>query len=105
MEQLVSILKCFLERVEDDNRIGPAHISLFLALWLQPDENSMIMINRKSLMSICKIQSPTTYHKTLRQLHEFGYIRYEPTDNRWEHGRAVLKIICFPEKNSSINGQ
>ena len=35
--------------------------------------------NRRTLMAFSKIASIATYHKCIRELDAFGYIRYQPS--------------------------
>src|SRR5689334_14591739 len=38
-----------------------------------------IQISRSQIMSQCKIASIATYHKCMRELHDLGYIIYNPS--------------------------
>lgn len=38
-----------------------------------------IHISRRQLMKLSRIQSNVTYHKCIRQLQEYGYIKYTPS--------------------------
>ena len=76
----------FFDRIRDDARITTAHISLYTALWkLRKDKENMepLYIFSHEVMPVCKISSYSTYHKTIRQLHEFGYINYVPSFNHF----------------------
>jgi hypothetical protein len=79
-----SVLYGFMDRVGEDHRIGPAHISLFLAILYyhrkqgHPDP---VYVYRKELMKQAKIFAIGTYHKCMRDLQEGNYIRYIPSYN------------------------
>lgn len=76
----------FLEAIREDARITTAHISVYVALWKQwidKDFEHPLSFFRKDLMGVCKISSFNTYHKTIRQLHEYGYINYVPSYNHF----------------------
>jgi hypothetical protein len=78
----LNILSNFLLAIQDDPRIGPVHISLFTALlklWQEQSYQSIFQITRKRLMPLCKINGLATYHEKIKDLHELGYIRYEPS--------------------------
>jgi hypothetical protein len=78
------LLQIFFETIKSDPRIGPIHISLYSALYLQWKENKYenpIYIFSKELKPYCKISGSATYHRSIRQLHEYGYIRYVPSFN------------------------
>jgi hypothetical protein len=73
----------FFEKAQADNRIGPVHISLYLALQLEACKTNfdLIIPVRDVIMLRAKISSPVTYHRALRDLHAYGYIDYRPSFN------------------------
>jgi hypothetical protein len=78
----MEILVKFLTLIESDPRIGPVHISLFVALWKKWIDNGYkqpLSFFRRDLVSVCKIAGFNTYHTSIRDLHEYGYIRYLPS--------------------------
>ena len=71
-----------LRRIRDDKRLAATHVSLFTALFIKWQRNGFLSpfpITRRELMDFSKIASVATYHKCIRQLDEFGYIRYQPS--------------------------
>ena len=79
-----TILYGFMDRVGPDHRIGPAHISLYLAILYYYKKQGFpteIYVYSKELMKQAKIAGPGTYHKYLRELREYGYIQYIPSYN------------------------
>jgi hypothetical protein len=69
-------------RMGNDRRLMATHIGLFTALfvqWQRNDFKSPFPITRKELMAYSKIASVATYHKCIRELDEYGYIRYQPS--------------------------
>ncbi len=84
MEHKECVLVNFFSGIESDNRITTAHISIYACLWKRWNEliegQSLIFFSYE-IMPACKISSYSTYHKTIRQLHEFGYIKYTPSYN------------------------
>jgi hypothetical protein len=73
-------LKSFLNAVSKDPRIGATHVSIYMSLfhcWLENDCQDPILVNRRGIMANAKISGVATYHKCIRDLHEYGYIRYE----------------------------
>ncbi len=91
MQKLLDFFNC----IEHDARITTAHISLYTSLWkLWKDrggEQPLCLFSRE-VMGVCKISSYSTYHKTIRQLHEFGYINYVPSFNHFR-GSQVYFIL------------
>jgi hypothetical protein len=66
----------------DDQRITVWHISLYVALmerFYANDFNNPVSITRAQMMKLAHIASFATYHKCIRQLQEFGYIKYLPS--------------------------
>lgn len=92
MEQ-TNILTQFFKAIADDPRIGVSHISLFCAL-LQAcptaDCNTVILVKSTELMKTAKILGRATYHRCIRELHEFGYILYKPTYNHRKKNKVYL---------------
>lgn len=78
------VLYGFMETVREDPRIGPSHISLFMAILYCAKTQGCPMpvsIHSKELMRQAKISGMATYHKCMRDLNELGYIRYIPSYN------------------------
>lgn len=86
-DQVMERLFSFLTHVEHDARLGTVQISLYMALWKKWKDSGCrcdapLFFFRSELVRVCKISSLNTYHTTLRELHEYGYVRYEPSYNR-----------------------
>ncbi len=80
----VQELTNFYSAIREDHRIGTTHISLYMALFQFYNLNefrSPIKITRVSVMEVAKISGLATYHKCMRDLNDFGYIQYNPSDN------------------------
>jgi len=76
----------FMGRVKEDPRIGPLHISIYVslvAIWMDRGGAHPLSVFAHEVMPYCKITGPATYHRTLRQLHEYGYIKYVPSYNHF----------------------
>lgn len=79
-----SALYGFVETVCEDPRVGPSHISLFIAILYCSkiqDHQISLSIYSKDLMRLAKISGMATYRKCMRDLSELGYIRYIPSYN------------------------
>jgi len=71
-----------LRLMEKDDRLLPTHLSLFTGLFVCWQRNGFISpfsVTRKTLMAFSKVASIATYHKCIKELDEYGYIRYEPS--------------------------
>lgn len=75
-------LNAVLERFNDDERIRQGHIALYMALfqkWNRSFFKKMFMINRNEVMDMAKFRSKTTCHNHIRDLHNWGYLEYNPS--------------------------
>lgn len=89
-----------------DDRLHATHVSLYISLftlWNLNRFDNPISINREEVMKISKIGSKHTYHKCLKQLHEYGYLRYLPSHNplRGSH----VHMFNFGPAGSTSNEQ
>ncbi len=86
----------WLGRIGSDSRIMSTHVSLFSALfvcWQHGGFNSPFAVTRRKLMAHSRIASIATYHKCIRELDTFGYIRYKPT----YHPKLGSQVYWPPE--------
>jgi hypothetical protein len=75
----------FFKAIEDDYRISITHIGIYAALLQFRSDKGFInpiQAYRQEIIDIAKISSPKTYCKCMRELNEYGYIKYEPTRKR-----------------------
>jgi hypothetical protein len=96
MEGLTEITG-FMERAERDARLGPMHISLYLAIiysWIQQGGEEFVSVTGRELMPIAKIGGLTPMYKCLRELHEYGYIEYWPSHNQYQKSRVYLTLLA-----------
>lgn len=83
----------FLERIKEDSRLNPTHISLYLSLfriWNIGRFPESFFINREEVMSVSKIGSKCTYHRCISNLTEWGYIEYFPSRNPYKGSRVKM---------------
>lgn len=71
----------FYKMASADNRISPVHISLYFGLLTAASQSctEYFFLDREQVMADAKIYSRVTYHRSMRQLHEYGYIDYHPS--------------------------
>jgi hypothetical protein len=82
MDELFS----FLSVAETDCRISPTHISLYVALWKKWKDSGTrnpLSFFRRDVADLCKISGSGTFHKALKDLHAYGYIKYLPSYDRF----------------------
>jgi hypothetical protein len=88
-------LSQFFSAIEKDYRISSTHIGIYAALLIYrvgKDFINPMEVVGQEVMKIAKISSPTTYHKCIRELHEYGYIVYEPSYKKKQRSK-----IYFPD--------
>lgn len=108
-------LSAVFENMDNHHQLTPYHISLYLALfriWNQNYFNNPISVAREELMRMAKIGSITTYTRSLKDLHQFGFIKYEPSKNRhraskfhmytFEH-TSVIDVVPYINNNTNNN--
>jgi hypothetical protein len=80
---VASALYRFMNQVKEDPRIGPSHISLYLAIVHcgQVQKQLPVCVFGRDLMKSAKISAGGTYHKCMKELKEYGYIQYVPSYN------------------------
>lgn len=86
-------LRGFFDHLEQDANITAQHISLYMALfnlWNLNRFREQFEINRQDVMAMARIGSKSTYSKCMKELDDWGYIRYFPSANRYQ----VSKVSC-----------
>lgn len=94
-------LSDFFHAVKNDQRISVTHIGIYAALLqFRSDKGFINPIEayRHEIMVLAKILAPMTYHKCIRELNEYGYLKYIPSKKRNQRSKIYLN-----ESNSTIN--
>lgn len=84
----------FYLRIVEDVRITPTHISLYVGLfrlWQLNGFEQPVSIVRREVMGLAKISSSATYHKCLKDLVAFNYLKYEPSFNPALKSKVYLR--------------
>lgn len=99
----------FFDKIVNDKSLNPTHISLYIGLFQFWNINRFvnpITITREEIMRISKIYSKATYHKCIKDLHQKGYIIYQPSFNPFK-GSLIsisdLSIGQIPLKRTNNN--
>lgn len=85
-------LSDFFSAIQHDGRVSITHIGLYAALLRYWEENGFAIpmtAYSHQIMEIAKI-STTTYHRCVRELDEYGYIRYEPSFKKNKASRIYI---------------
>ena len=91
----------FYDKIQQDERLNPTHISLYLALfqfWNINHFPNPISISRNEMMRLSKISALGTYHKCIKELQNFGYIEYIPSFNPYKG--SLVNLYNF--ENSEV---
>jgi hypothetical protein len=78
-----------------DDRITARHVGMYnaiLQLWYKGKFCNPVCITRRTLLPLTNIGSIVTYHKCIRELEQFGYIRYEPSNHPAKGSLVYLNI-------------
>lgn len=79
-----------------DGRLNPTHISLYMALfqlWNFKLFRASFHLDREEAMDLAKIGSKSTYHRCIKELSHWGYIRYSPSHNPFKGSK--IKMFDF----------
>ena len=101
--QLSKQFSAFLDAAKEDVRLTPAHISLYCVLlysWNKQAMESPLVIIRKQVMLMSKISGRSTYNKCMHELHNYGYIQYQPSFNAYVG--SLVFLSGFPECIATI---
>ncbi|UFH36428.1 transcriptional regulator [Flavobacterium acetivorans] len=91
-------LTAYFEKVSTDFELNPSHVSLYMALfqlWNVNRFQNPISISRDEVMRISKICSKATYHKCMKDIHNKGYIKYEPSYNPFRG--SIVHLFNFSD--------
>jgi hypothetical protein len=90
-------LSDFFSAIKNDPRISITHIGVYSALlqyWTEHQYKNPVQAFSYEIMRIAKLSSAITYHKCVKELSEYGYIKYEPSFNR-KRGSRIYLIETF----------
>ncbi|MCR8667482.1 hypothetical protein NO995_07310 [Aestuariibaculum sp. M13] len=100
-----------------DSRLNPTHISLYIALfqlWNTYHFPNEFFINRQEVMSLAKIGSKSTYHRSIKQLSHWNYFSYNPSKNKFKGSQIMMfhfgtrseqELYCIGTKSGTRSGQ
>ncbi|OJV19765.1 MAG: hypothetical protein BGO21_22150 [Dyadobacter sp. 50-39] len=95
-------LSDFFDAIAKDPRINSTHIGIYAALleyWKRKGCPSPLQIFSHELIKLAKLSSRDTYFKYIRELSEYGYIRYERSFNRNVRSRIYFSLILNTERS------
>jgi len=77
-------LNGLFEKMNRDDRLTAYHISLYMSifqLWNMNRFKNPVPIDRGELMELSRIGGRNTYARCMKELDQWGYIRYSPSGN------------------------
>jgi hypothetical protein len=87
-EKFENVKNC-MQKARDDPRMSAVHISIYVALiCMTSDDNKTLRVFSHEVMPLCKISGVATYHRCIRELDAFGYIKYFPSYNQYKGSRV-----------------
>lgn len=89
-------LSDFFDAIEKDARINSTHIGIYAALlqcWNRQGFPDRLEVFSYELIGLAKLSSRDTYFKYIRELSEYGYIRYERSFNRNVRSRIYFLFL------------
>jgi hypothetical protein len=89
------LLSDFFAAIEKDGRISLTHIGIYAAVlqyWHQVNHVNPFRVFSHDIMKLAKISASATYHKVIRELNEYGYLKYEPSFKRNQGSKVSLLI-------------
>ena len=92
MDMLIGML----DRMATDSRLTVWHIGIMIAIAdisYHDEGKNPVAITRKLVMQLAHVRSLATYHKCIRQLEEYGYIKYKPSYNYYDGTKVTLNYI------------
>lgn len=93
--EILEPLSDFFSAIENDNRISITHIGIYEALlqyWKERKYINPITVFSYEVMAKSKISASTTYHKCIRDLNAYGYIRYVPSYKRNQGSKVYIPL-------------
>ena len=105
-------LTFFFSKCQADPDMAPCQIAIYLSLfqcWNKQRFENPITVIRDEIMRMSKITSKSTYHRSMKILHENGYIIYQPSYNPFLGSKVFLvdftKSAQFQKRTSPKKSQ
>ncbi|MEO6671132.1 MAG: hypothetical protein ABIN36_16740, partial [Ferruginibacter sp.] len=99
-------LNSFFTLVKQDPNLTAAHVSLYMAMFQYWNFNRFknpFPIQRDNMMQLSKIGSKNTYHKTLKDLHQAGYIFHHIQVSKFQNIKISMVRLDGNEQKNVAN--
>lgn len=106
MDDYRKLIAC-ISHATADSRLSPNHIALFASIIhysVSEHYQSWFRVSRRELMVRSKIRARATYHRIVKDLIRFGYIRYNPSFHPLLASKMKITLAFnqFNEKDEKI---
>ena len=101
----VTHLNAVFREFYSDKRLHSAHIGLYMALFFYWNLHHFAIrfyANRIEIMKMAKIGSRSTYHRLIKELSDWDYIEYLPTQNPTQ--KTMVRMCQFCTDSSTNIG-
>ena len=91
-------LLSFFCKVVNDPRISKAHMAVYMALfylWSKQQYQGLLSVYSWQIMPIAKISTSGTYYMVIKQLDEYGYLKYLPSFYSKRASQVDLEVMTI----------
>lgn len=96
-------LNAVFQKFYADQRLNTTHVSLYMALfqfWNLNRFREEFYIDRQEVMELSKIGSTATYHRCLKQMDSWDYLKYFPSHNPYKGSK--IKLFNFGTTSEQV---
>jgi hypothetical protein len=96
-------LNAVFQKFYADKRLNTTHVSLYMALfqfWNLNRFREEFYIDRQEVMELSKIGSTATYHRCLKQMDLWDYLKYSPSHNPYKGSK--IKLFNFGTTSEQV---
>lgn len=96
-------LNAVFQKFYADKRLNTTHVSLYMALfqfWNLNRFREEFYIDRQEVMELSKIGSTATYHRCLKHMDSWNYLKYFPSHNPYKGSK--IKLFNFGTTSEQV---
>lgn len=99
-------LNHWFELIIANQEVRPTHITLYFVLfqlWNTSRFADSFSINRHEMINLSKLGSKSTYSRCMSDLHQWGWIQYKPSTNKY--GVSTISMFKWENMVSQNDGK
>ncbi|MBT1686186.1 hypothetical protein [Dawidia soli] len=103
----IYLIRDWMQVMREDDRTKTQHFALYMTLfqeWNYKFFRNPITLNRENIMAQARIGTVNFYIKTMKELAEWAYIRYEPSYDPRQGSRVYLHVFRDGDDNGASIG-